>query len=78
MSHSEEFRRLLTHASQRLAEEETTVTTAFEQVYTSAVDGSTRKCALLDRASYLTANTYARLVMDIVATFLVDNNEEDA
>lgn len=74
MSVSEEFRRLLEHASARLAEEEPTVKAAFERLHEISTSSQERRIALLDRASYMTATTYARLVMEMTARFLTDES----
>ena len=72
MTVSEEFRRLLEHAAERLREEEATVAAAFERVYDIDASSAWRRAAMKDRASYLVANTYALLVMEMTAKFLTD------
>jgi len=84
MSRADEFRRLLLHASERLAEEDGQVRRKFAIAHEAGLaelEGYKRlkgtSEAMLGLASYTAAVTYARLVMDTVAAFLVDDVEPD-
>ena len=77
MSVSDEFRRLLLHAAERLAEEEGTVRSALAKAVKEA-EGINRYdwyAAISRLESYVAASTYAQLVMEMTATFLTDASE---
>lgn len=81
MSRAAEFRRLLLHASERLAEEDPQIRRKFaiaHEVGMAEVEGYKRQKgtseAMLGLASYTAAVTYAQLVMETVASFLVDDD----
>jgi hypothetical protein len=76
MAASDEFRRLLTHAAARLAEEDATVRQALNDAVHTAGNGYARGSALTKLTSYVAASTYAQLVMDMTAKFLTDGSEE--
>lgn len=75
MAASDEFRRLLTHAAARLAEEDESVRGALRTKVTDA-NGYNRNDALTKLTSYVAASTYAQLVMEMTAKFLTDGSEE--
>lgn len=84
MSRAAEWSQLLRHASQLLAEQEPTVKAAFAKVHRSEVDRvhedfarrTNSYAAMTDYAAYVAATGHARQVMDMLATFLVDSEEE--
>ena len=76
MSVSEEFRRLLEHASARLAEEDASVRAALGRSVKDA-EGINRydwEKAMGRLQSYVAASTYAQLVMEMTAKFLTDES----
>lgn len=76
MAASDEFRRLLLHAAERLAEEDHSVRTSLRDGVNACETalGRSQKMARLE--SYVVASTYAQLVMDMTARFLTDGAEE--
>lgn len=76
MAASDEFRRLLLHAAERLREEDSAVRSALSDAVHSAGNGYARGGALTKLTSYVAASTYAQLVMDMTARFLTDGSEE--
>lgn len=76
MAVSDEFRRLLLHAAERLAEEDQSVRAALRMAVTDASNGYNRGDALTKLTSYVAASTYAQLVMEMTARFLTDGSEE--
>lgn len=76
MSVSDEFRRLLEHAAERLAEEDETVRAALFRAVKEA-EGINRydwHTAMGRLQSYVAASTYAQLVMEMTAKFLTDES----
>lgn len=76
MSVSDEFRRLLEHAAERLAEEDETVRAALSRAVKEA-EGINRydwSTAMGRLQSYVAATTYVQLVMEMTAKFLTDES----
>ena len=84
MSRAAEWSRLLQHASQRLAETESAAKRVFADSHRQAVDlidnhfrrRSESWAAMEDYAAHVAAISYARQVMDMLAAFLTDDQEE--
>jgi len=84
VSKAAEWSRLLRHAAQLLAEQEPAVRGAFAKVHRAEVDRvhedyarrTNSFAAMQDYAAYLAATSHARQVMDLLAAFLVDDEDE--
>lgn len=75
MSVSDEFRRLLLHARDRLAEEDASIRAALSAEVKNATNGYIHNQAVAKLTSYVAASTYAGLVMEMTAKFLVADDD---
>ena len=76
MSRAEEFRRLMLHAAKRLEVEDDSVQHAFTDAVCLATNDIGRTQRLARCAGYVAASTYAQAVLEMVASFLVDDEPE--
>jgi hypothetical protein len=75
MSRAEEFRRLMLHAAARLSEEDASVREALADAVNEAGTRLGRNQRMARLSSYVAASTYVQLVLEMVASFLVDDED---